>query len=215
MIVLGVTGAPAAGKSTVCAKLEKLGCPVIDVDRLGHEALDEPAVRARIVALFGDGILGEDGLIDRPALGKCVFSDENAIGRLESIVHPAVRGLLKERLVHAATLAAAGAGPDVAVLECALLFEGGLNQLCDIVLTVHAPRPTRLARAATRNWSDEELARRESRQLSADEKRVRSNAVIDNDEGPEALDAALDALLGHLSTLTPSRPSGGTEGSSL
>ena len=203
--VVGLTGAVAAGKSTVAALLAERGGRVIDVDGLGREVLDDVDVRDEVAAWLGGGVLHEDGSLDRAALASRVFDDEAALRRLEGIVHPRVRARLAARLPEARA-----AGSPFVVLDVALLFESGLERLCDVVVVVHAGAGMRRARAAAaRGWSDEQTEARERRQLPAGEKRRRADHVILNDGTEAELAAAVDGLLRTLgmntATNTPPR----------
>ncbi len=193
-LVVGLTGAPAAGKSTVARFLREAGCPVIDVDGLGHEALDAPAVREAVQQAFGPGVVGADGRLDRHALARVAFRSPAALRRLEELVHPTVAERLREEVA-----AALRAGADVVVVDAALLFEGGIDAYCDETIVVHAPRELRLARAeSARGWDDGELRRREQSQLSAEEKRSRAARVLVNAGDREALGRATLALYAEL-----------------
>lgn len=189
--VIGLTGAVGAGKSTAAAEFARRGCRVLDVDRMGHEALDLPAVRDAVVALLGREVLREDGRIDRAGVARRVFGEPTALASLEAIVHPAVGAQVREML----------ARPDdedarAAVIDCALLFESGLDRLCDVTLCVRADAATRRRRvAATRGWSAEEVARREAAQLPAEQKAARADRVIDNDADPHALASGIERFL--------------------
>lgn len=175
---------------------------------MGHEALDEPAVRDAVAALLGKaargGVLRSDGTLDRAAVAKIVFADPARLAELEAIVHPHVAASLERRLA-----APAAAGTRAVVVDCALLFEGGLDRLCDATVCVHADRPIRASRVrASRGWDDAELLRRESAQLPAETKRARADRVLTNEGGIEDLriSAALlldDLLKDHERTKTP------------
>jgi dephospho-CoA kinase len=192
--VLGVTGAVAAGKSALSRRLAALGADVIDVDRLGHDVLATPEVRDAVVREFGRSVRAPDRSLDRAALARLAFADESARRRLEEIVHPAVRALVNARLDAART-----AGAPLVVLDCALLFEGGLDALCDRTVVVEAPDAVRLARAlAAHGWDEAEVRRRMAAQLPPAEKRARADVAVAN-EGDEArLDAAARGLYENL-----------------
>ncbi len=183
--VLGVTGPIAAGKSELSRRLEALGARVIDVDALGREVLDSDDGKREVVREFGRGVvLGGSGALDRRALARVAFAEEAARRRLEAIVHPIVR----RRIDEAVRRAHADAAPLV-VVDCALLFESGLDAVCDATVDVDAPEPLRLARAESgRGWRPEETRRRASAQMSPDEKRSRADFVVVNDGDASRLD---------------------------
>jgi dephospho-CoA kinase len=140
--VLGVAGSYCAGKNAVISILLEAGFHQIDVDRVGHEVLREPAVRSRVRESFGAGVLGADGEVDRRALGRLVFARRAALRRLESIVHPIMVERVRARL----------AGEDGRVaINAALLFRMGLHRLCNLALCVRAPLRARLTRARARD----------------------------------------------------------------
>ncbi len=161
MIVVGVTGKYCAGKSTVGEILEEHGYVQIEVDRLGHEAL--LAERDRVVEAFGEAVLDEEGGVDRRVLADVVFSDDAALRRLESIVHPRMVEMTAERVrgirgggeggggVGDARDAAGGASPVGVVINAAILFRMRLHPLCDTVLYVTAPFFTIWRRARARD----------------------------------------------------------------
>jgi len=140
--VLGVAGPYCAGKNAVISILLEQGFRQIDVDRVGHEVLREPAVRSGVLESFGAGILGADGEVDRRALGRRVFARRAELRRLESIVHPVMVERVREQLAREEGRVA---------LNAAVLFRMGLDRLCSLVLCVRAPLRARLARARTRD----------------------------------------------------------------
>ena len=144
--VIGITGPIGCGKSTVAGWLGELGAVVIDADRVAHDVTGpgQPAVAA-IAEAFGAGLVGPDGSLDRPALGRIVFADPEALARLEAIVHPAVR----PRIL-AAIDDATRAGAPAVVVEAIKLVEGGLAELCDEVWLVTCDPATQRARLIAR-----------------------------------------------------------------
>ena len=181
--VIGLTGGIASGKSTAARYLGELGAPVIDADRLGHRAY-EPGTEAhrRIAETFGPEVVGTDGKIDRKALGARVFGDPAALARLTDIVWPEIR-----RLAEAEIAALRAERPEaVVVLEAAVLFEAGWEDVVDEVWVVAAGRDTALARAMARDGKDAAaVERRIDAQLSDEERSRRADVVIPN-SGTEA-----------------------------
>ncbi len=140
-MVVGVTGKYCAGKNLVSEILTTRGFQSIDVDRLGHRALEEQT--NEILDTFGNSILGPTGAVDRRKLGEIVFSDKRALARLESITHPAMVSAVSEE-IHA--------NPESDfVINAAILFHMGLHTLCDRVLWVEAPLLVRIRRALQRD----------------------------------------------------------------
>ena len=186
-IVLGLAGGVGSGKSAVATRLAALGAVVADADRICHRALDRAEIAAKIIAHFGD-VRGEDGQIDRRKL-RAVFDDAEARCVLESILHPIVRQETDRILGEAAVL-----GRPMVVIDAPLLFEVGLDRMCDAVLFVDSPPADREARAQSRGWSEAEWRRRETNQWPLERKRKRSEHVLVNAGDLPALEAAVDGL---------------------
>lgn len=184
-MVIGLVGGVGAGKSAVARVLGEMGYLVIDADRDAKAALDRPEVVGTLVGWWGKGVLKEDGRVDRARVAEIVFSDAKERAKLEGLIHPLVKseraGLLRR---------AAEEGRPGAVIDAPLLFEAGSDAECDAVIFVDAPRHVRAERVQrTRGWSVEELERREKAQVSLEEKRRRSDAVVVNDAGEAELEA--------------------------
>ena len=185
MIRVGLTGSLGAGKSTVGDLLASWGAVRIDADRLARQAV-EPGTEglARIAETFGSDVITADGALNRKVLRGIVFSDAEARGRLEAIVHPIVDRLREQRMDEARSR-----GADVAVLEIPLLFEKGLEGEFDFVVTVDAPTVIRRDRVlAGRGLGADEFAAMEAAQLSPDTKRRRADHVIWNPGSRMALE---------------------------
>jgi dephospho-CoA kinase len=203
--VIGVTGDIASGKSEVTRGLADRGSAVIDADALGHEQLEENEVRELIVDRFGAGVVdgaasspGTALSIDRQRLAAIVFADVDSRRALEAILHPRMRARFLEA-VRSAEQAAPGARARSIVLDAAILFEAGWDDLCDLTVYVEAPRPERVARAARqRGWSEASFRDREQAQWPAEAKRCRADFVVANDGDLEALGREIDRLCGVL-----------------
>lgn len=196
--VLGVLGGIASGKSAVARLLAGEEGIVVSADELAHGALAHPEVLAAIREAFGEGVLGPDGEVDRPALAREVFSDPERRALLESWIHPRVRASILTALEEAE----ARRRPRV-VLDIPLLLENdpqhGLVSRCDHLIFVDAPAARRDQRAVLgRGWEPGEVARREALQLPLSEKRRRADAVIVNDGSLEELAASVRQCLADL-----------------
>ena len=188
MLIVGLTGGIATGKSTVAAMLRRRGARVVDADALVHgaERPGQPAYND-IVRRFGGGVLAPDGSIDRAALGKLVFDDAGARRDLEAITHPRVRELIAQEVA-----AAAAAGDEVAIIDIPLLFETGRADQFSGVLLVYAPPDVQVQRLRERSGlSEDEARKRLAAQLSIDEKRQRATWVIDNSGALSATEEAV------------------------
>lgn len=203
MIIVGLTGGIAAGKSTVARELARRGAHVIDADRLGHRAY-EPGTRAHreVVAAFGAESVAGDGRIDRAALGARVFGKPEQLRRLTDIVWPEIRRLAEQEVavIHAKH-------PDaVVVLDAAVLLEAAWESLVDEIWVVIVDRATAIARAVARGGlTPEAVEARIDAQLSNDARSLRADVVIDNNGDEAALLAQLDAHWRRLRRAAPTR----------
>jgi dephospho-CoA kinase len=185
MIVIGLAGGVASGKSLVAEYLKRLGAVVLDGDSEGHAVLREPDVVEQLRAHFGEAVLRLDGSIDRAAVAQRVFA-QTAEGRrnlefLEKITHPRIGERLSRRLDELRQR-----DVPMVVLDAAVMFKAGWDRQCDRILFVDAPRETRLQRALRRGWSAVQFEQREAAQTPLEMKRARSDTIIDN-SGPEEL----------------------------
>lgn len=190
-LVLGLTGGIAAGKSTVARRLAELGAAVIDADALAREVV-APGTDglAQVAATFGDDVLRADGTLDRPALGRIVFADPEALRRLEAITHPRI-AQLRERLVAEAVVA----GARVVVQDIPLLVEKGLAGEVDGVLVVHAPQDERVERLITqRGLPRADALARVAAQATDAQRREVADLWLENTGTHQELVAAVDAL---------------------
>ena len=183
--VICLTGGLASGKSTAARFLKELGAHVIDADVLGHRSYEmgSPA-HAQVVAAFGQDVVAADGRIDRKVLGGKVFGRPAELKKLTDIVWPAIRALAEDEIAEAQTAGIAR----VIVLEAAVLFEAGWQDIGDEVWVNIVDRPVAVARAIARD--NIPLATVESRldaQLSNAERIARADVVIDNNGTPSAM----------------------------
>jgi dephospho-CoA kinase len=200
-LVLGVLGGIASGKSVVARLLAGREGVVISADELAREALDSPAVLARVRERFGAGSIAPDGRVDRSALARAVFDPARGAelrSALESWTHPLVRDRIMELLG-----AARASGVPRIVLDVPLLLENdaqhGLARLCDALVFVDVRDDERERRAQReRGWTSGEVARREAAQLPLHAKKERAHHVIENNQGPAELEQAVARLLARL-----------------
>ena len=191
MLLVGLTGNIASGKSTVATLLARHGAVIVDADQLAREAVrpGSPALQ-RIVERWGAGVLAPDGGLDRAALRHRVFSEREELEALNEIVHPEVQRLRDERVA-----AARAAGARVVVCDIPLLFEKHLVEQFDLIVLVDAPRPLRLERlVADRGLHEAEAMEMIAAQMPAELKRARSDYVIDNVSDRETLASRVDEL---------------------
>jgi dephospho-CoA kinase len=197
MVIIGIIGTPAGGKSTVARRLREHGATWLDADRIAHRVLQSRSVTRQLVDRFGSAILGPEGEIDRPTLASFVFGDDfekrERLRYLESVIHPATRHRVLRRLMKAGRYRV-----PAAVLDAPLLLEADWGVLCDVVWCVDASEEQRGRWLASRGWTLAELRRRESRQMPIKEKRRLSTSVIQNSSDLQGLIEQTDRLWNQL-----------------
>lgn len=178
VILIGLTGGIASGKSTVSKTLKELGAYIIDGDETAHSVIEphKPAWRD-MLDTFGRDILNPDDTIDRDKMGAIVFGNPDQLARLNQITHPRIMESFKEdyRRIKAANPNA------ILVLEIPLLYETFMDRMCDEVWVVWVDYETQLKRLMDRNhYSLEEAKSRIESQIPLDEKAHRADVVINN-----------------------------------
>lgn len=192
MVVIGLTGGIACGKSTVSAMLEARGVPVVDADLVARDVVAPGSEGAEALrARFGEAVLQADGAVDRKALAQKVFHDDEARAALNAIVHPRIAEESARRL------AALGAeGHPVAVYDAALLVETGSYRAMEALVVVTCSPEVQRARLIARNGGDAADAdARVAAQLPLAEKERVATWVLRNDGGLDALAAQVDGLV--------------------
>ena len=171
--VIGLTGGIACGKSAVSRVLSGLGADVIDADLVGHEILSAgQAAHAQVVQAFGEEILNAQGEIDRKRLGAIVFAEKKKLLQLNSITHPHIINNIVKQIE---------AGNGIMILDAALLFETGLDALCDEVWLVMAKREEQIRRILLRDHlTRQEAERRIQSQGDYAQKSEKAKHIIDN-----------------------------------
>jgi dephospho-CoA kinase len=201
VLLVGLTGGIGSGKSTVARMLASRGAAVLDSDRLAREAVEPgtPGFDA-VVARFGDGVIGDDGSLDRAALASVVFSDAAARADLEAIVHPEVRRRIAETVrAHADT-------DVVVVVDSPLLIETGAHEGFPVVVVVTAPADVRLERLTADGMSRDDVRARMSAQMPLEEKATYADVVLDNGGTERELEAEVDRLWADLRARALSSP---------
>jgi dephospho-CoA kinase len=172
--------------------MARRGGRIVDGDRIGHEVLEQPAVKHGLVARWGPRILKPEGTVNRRAIAGIVFGDPVELRALEELAFPEIGRRAREEIRNARADPLAR----FVVLDAAVMMEAGWSEDCDRIVYVDAPREIRLARLAARSgWQQDEVAAREATQLPADAKRARSDAVLSNDGTTDVLQDRVDRLL--------------------
>lgn len=189
--VIGLAGGIGSGKSTAAARLAELGCAVIDADAIGHELLRQDDLRAELRRRWPDLPDGPDGVADRAALGRIVFADPAELKQLDAIMHPRMRNQITRRIDHARSRRDVPA----VVVDAAVLFEAGWDDLCTHKVFVDASAGERAERVARqRHWDYHVWEEREKTQISLDTKRHSCDYNIGNHSTVSRLNKQIDKL---------------------
>ncbi len=189
MIKVGLTGGIGSGKSAVARLLSSYGAVVIDADAIAREALEPGTPELdRVAAEFGPEVLGPEGTLDRPRLGRIVFADPARLAALNAIVHPYVAR-------RSAQLMAAAPDDAVVVHDVPLLVENGLASAYDVVVVVDAAEQTQLRRlVGERGMPDQDARARMAAQATRQERVAVADVVVDNDGSWEDLEGQVERL---------------------
>ncbi len=189
--IIGLVGGIGAGKSRVARLLEEAGCCRIASDEMVRAAYTHPEVKRAVVERFGGDVLDPGGRVDRGRIADIVFQNADDRRWLEALLHPfanQARVVLMEQ-------AASDPGVLAYVWDSPLLYEAKLDELCDTVIFVDAPREDRLRRVAERGWDESELDRREKVQMPLDKKRAKAEYHVRNTDAEPATGRQVSELL--------------------
>lgn len=207
MILVGLTGGVATGKSTVARMFARCGAVVIDADALAHQVMEpgKPAWRA-IVKTFGKAVLNPDRTLNRQALGAIVFRNRSKLRRLEQIIHPRVareQARLSRQAARKDPLA-------VVIYDVPLLFEAGIDTRVEKILVVTADRETQIARLKQRNGlTRADAIRRIRSQMPIKQKAAAADYLLDGTTPRSRLFAQVRQLYRELSAWDASRGKNG------
>ncbi|MDZ4656053.1 MAG: dephospho-CoA kinase [Bythopirellula sp.] len=181
MLIIGLIGGIASGKSAVTAELAQLGAVVLNADEAAHRVINYPEVKQLLSERWGQEILLPNGEVNRKAVAGRVFSPDQTGTEerefLENLLHSRIRAEFETELENCKN-----ADVPAAVIDAPLLLEAGWDEVCDVLLFVDSPREDRQQRAELlRNWSPTDFAAREAAQMPIEEKRRRATHVIAND----------------------------------
>ena len=178
MIVIGIAGGIASGKSTASEIFKRFGAHVKDADLIGHELLKSDKIRDKIVRIFGESVLTQTGDIDRRILGDRIFTDEEARLSLNKLVRPAIRQEIRQKI----NLKRKENKETVIVVDAALLVDSGPTDLVDCVILVTATTTIRIKRIILRNKISENEAKQRINAQVDDKKQVKwADYILEND----------------------------------
>tara|TARA_B100001996_G_scaffold269340_1_gene210626 strand:+ start:195 stop:788 length:594 start_codon:yes stop_codon:yes gene_type:complete len=196
-VIIGLTGGIASGKSTVAQQLGQLGAHVIDADKLGHNAyVSGSEAFDLVVSAFGNDTVGSDGEIDRKVLGSKVFGNAESLKKLTDIVWPAIKQMATQEI-----LSVKEQRPEqVIVLEAAVLFEAGWEDIVDEVWSTIVDREVAIERASNRDGTDRsQVEARIDAQISNEERKEKADRLIDNSGSEADLQAQVKQIWNALS----------------
>lgn len=196
--VVGIIGGIGSGKTSIANALgEFLSTFRIDADAVGHEVLNQEAVKAELKKAFGENIFNVSGEVDRPKLAELVFGKEvhHVVARktLEGIVHPIIREFIEQKIQKIKD----SDRIDVIILDAALLLEAGWDRVCDVVVFLEVAEHRRQERVLQRGWTTNQFKSREESQLPLAEKREQADVCVRNDGDLKAAASELSDWLQH------------------
>lgn len=190
IIVIGLTGSIAMGKTETAKMFVRAGVPVFDSDRAVHDLMVKDGAATDMVEQAFPGVAGPDG-IDRKALGERVFGDPAALKKLESILHPMVSDRRKVFFEQARAQ-----GCDLVVMDVPLLFETGAQKQCDYTVVVTAPAEVQRQRVLARpHMTVEKFENILARQMPDNEKRRRADFIVHSDRGISYAEDQIDQII--------------------
>lgn len=200
-MIIGLTGGIGSGKSTIAKQLRLMGYEVYDTDSEAKRLIVEDAhVREQIETLLGKEVY-QDDVYQTTLVAQKVFADRTLLARLNSIVHPAVRQDILKKFRSTSELlnssSAASEPSELFFIECAILYQAGMDQLCDKVIVVTAPEEVRLQRTIARDYSDMDKVRARMRAQNVEEDLYRADIIINN-EGTTPISTLCEQILREL-----------------
>ena len=181
-MIIGITGGIGSGKSVIAKQLRQKGYAVYDTDSEAKRLIVEDAtVREQMTALFGEEVY-QDGVYQTSFVAQQVFADKSLLAKLNAIVHPAVKADIISKFRSLGVISEPlNSDSDLFFIECAILYQAGIDQLCDKVVAVTAPEDIRLERVIARDHSDIDKVRARMRAQEAEKDLQRADIVINND----------------------------------
>lgn len=194
MRIVGLTGGIGSGKSTVTDYLISKGFHVLDADKIAREiVMPGSDMLIELASVFGEGILQEDGSLDRKQLGDMVFSDAEKKKILDRLMHTRILELIHERILQ---FREETEHAKVIFIDAPLLFETGLSKSADEIWVIDADDETRIRRIMARDGLErEEILKRFQSQMTREEKNSRADVILDNTGDHDALYRQIDELL--------------------
>ena len=184
-MVIGITGGIGSGKTLFAQELGRLGAEVVDADKIAEQLVSESKdIKDSLKNVFGSEIFDKSGNLKRRELGKIVFSNQGLLAALNQIVHPPLLEEIKKKIEQFEKRKR----EKILVLDMAILYETGMQSLCDEIVVVYAPLEERIKwLLEKRGWTKEEVMDRMLAQMDVREKIEMADVVIENSGSPEDL----------------------------
>jgi len=201
--IVGITGGIGSGKSTAAHFLASKGAILIDADKIASQLLTDQKVKEEIVEEFGESVLDGQGNVYRTYLAHAAFESKKNLEKLNKIMHPRITAEVQAQ-VEKVEKAVSKKGKnnkekDLIVIDAPLLFESGLDKLCDVTIFVDTDLDTRLKRTEEqRGWTKEELERREGFQDPPAKKKKKATHSVENMGSTEKMEEQLMEVLDKL-----------------
>lgn len=192
MVVIGLTGGIASGKSTISNMLMDMKIPVIDADVIARDVVKpETDTLKRLVQKFGEDILNIDGTLNRKKLSNVVFNDRESLKQLNLIIHPAIKNAITNKLYKYRK-----SKEKYCIVDAALLIEANFIDIVDCVILVYVNRKTQVERLMNRDKiSMEEAERKIDSQMGLDEKMKYADYLVDNNHDMENTRLQLKSII--------------------
>jgi len=177
MLRIGVTGGIGSGKTTVCRFFEELGVPVLSADKIAKSLSEtDPQIRTKLRRILGRDAYTADGRLNRKIVADAIFANPMLVRKVNAVVHPKAASKILKQLRRLERN-----GEPLAIVEAALIYEGGLDANLDVVIVVHTALRKRKERAASRRgFSAKDIIRRQRAQWPAEKKKKLADVVIEN-----------------------------------
>lgn len=187
-MILGLTGGIASGKSTVSKIFKKYGIYIADADKIAKELGNRKDVIDEIGEKISKIVIDKNGIVDRAKLKEIVFSDKSKLEILNKIYHPKIREEFKKIKLNSSK-------NDIIIFDVPLLFETGMYTLCDKNILVYVNEDIQIERLIARDGITKELAKKIiDSQMSLDEKKSKSDILIENNDSLEELEKKVEIV---------------------
>ena len=187
-MILGLTGGIASGKSTVSNIFKKYGIYIADADKIAKELGNREDVINEIGEKISKIVIDKNGSVDRAKLKEIVFSDKSKLEILNKIYHPKIREEFKKIKLNSSK-------NDIIIFDVPLLFETGMYTLCDKNILVYVNEDIQIERLIARDGITKELAKKIiDSQMSLDEKKSKSDILIENNDSLEELEKKVEMV---------------------